>query len=262
MFKKRVFEFMATENITINNSSFRSKILANIYKYINKIDNEISSLIHDTGYRYKKNQYYKPFTTYLDLGNDNFIYKDKILIRKGVKVKFVVSGMKKYVDIISEGIMVEDLLNINNKLFMFLQELDISDKKLTSGVFKLKTLAPVSITTKDEKNKKRYIPIRNTEIYFQKLYEGLCRKYEAFYGESYKDNFQIKYLSNIGYKGHKIEIKKVKNNSGDLISHNEIMYSFSILIGSNDEKMINLIKYIGLGGKNAYGFGYVDILEV
>ena len=218
--------------------SYQHIIQAIFYKLMGDSN---SKVYHNSGYSIR-NKVYKPFS-FSNIIGKYIIQGNNIVFYENIQIKFrsidldVISNISS--SVIKEGISIrkETFNNIEMKVF---------NQRIYKDKVLIKMLSPMTCyITDDNKKTIYYNPVQ--EEFYDAIQYNASQKYEAFCGK--KTNITIRPINiNINDKC----ITKYKNTiiEGYL---GEYMLS-------GETEMLDYLYNCGLGGKNAQGFGFFDLI--
>ena len=213
-------------------------------------DKDYQHFIHDEGYHYEKRTF-KLFSFSKIMGNYRSNMKQKQVEFKGNIELVISSSQETFIRLLKEG-LEEKGLRLGCKELK-VKALNIHEEPLVGSYLKVESLSPIvaySTVLEGEKKRTRYYgPLE--PLFSQILRENIIKKYRAIYGEKVleDEHFEVVPIATEHYKKSVIYYKNFIING----------YNGRFLLIGNPV-LIQLALEAGLGGKNAQGFGCIQVV--
>ncbi|MCS3901886.1 CRISPR-associated endoribonuclease Cas6 [Methanococcus voltae] len=242
--------------ISINLKCEKNTTIPFNYQY--QLSTALYNCMYDNNKEFAENLHkskdFKFFThSWLFMPNSK-VGKNGIICKDGNAFFKVSSPNDELMTHLLQGLFKVGYMQINNT------KLDVvgvlNEKGYNSNIKKMKTISPVLLRTKKERNGidnteglKIYdiLPQENSEKFHENLKNNLKRKYSLFYDKDY-ENCDLDFDINISEaKSKRVKIKDSFQRCSNL--------KFEI---SGDEDLIKFAYECGLGELNSMGFGMID----
>lgn len=251
MLSRKVFIFYPNKDSFIT-YDYAYQVMSNIYKYISEIDKSKEDFLHNKGYQLKSGHVYKLFNHTLRFKGAKF-NKNNIFIPKTGIVFLTISGTRKNIDIITQGIENVKKLVISNSMFTYKKTVS-SKKVIFANKMEYKTLSPVVTRTKNDKGISEFVSIQNTEKYFKNIAVNAMRKYKLVFNKEFDNNKTPIYFD--------IDINNIKEKSIKIKNNGYVRgYLYTIRAECSDKNMQKILYYAGIGEKNSLGFGTLEYVK-
>ncbi|MBP2173206.1 CRISPR-associated endoribonuclease Cas6 [Methanococcus voltae] len=236
------------ERNTIIPFNYQYQLSTAIYNFIYSNDKDFAEKLH-------RSKDFKFFTHSWLFMPKSKVCKDGIICKDGNAFFKVSSPNDELMTNLIKGLFKTGNLCINNINFEVTSI--INEKGYNSNIKKMKTISPILLRTKKERNGvddigglKIYdlLPQEDSEKFYQNLKNNLKRKYSIYYNKDYENcdlDFDINILES---KSKRVKIKDSFQRCSNL--------KFEI---GGDEDLINFAYDCGLGELNSMGFGMIDI---
>lgn len=217
-------------------------LIQSMIYHLLKENSDVSTYIHDTGYQYLERKY-KMFTFSSIIGRyhisgKEIVFEDKIILK---------------IRTIDQNIYQQLILSLSTREHIFIgplrcriSKVEYANRKLTRQSYKIRMISPIVVHSTDNGKTYFYNPLE--EEFEKRLNDNVKRKYQAYYGRPLVEDFSIKCLN------FSSKLKLVTRYKDFYITAWKGDYQ---LQGSSE--LLNFIYQVGLGEKNAMGFGMFDI---
>lgn len=245
---QRIELIMEAKQNTLLPYDYNYQIGCEIYKKINEMDSAFCSLYHTEGLRKnKKQRNFKLLNPLLQFDNAT-MDKEGIILNQGDKVKLIIGGSQKIINIILNGFYQNNKLNINGEIFEFIDAKVIKMPQFKQvGLYKVESALIEYI--QDENKKAQPIDIMNPK-YIQAIKQNLKRKYQLIYNKEYIGELKIGIEDFLKIKPKSVNIKGYKIYG---------FGKFNVLIQA-DKDMQKVAYCCGLGSHNMYGAGFLKYI--
>jgi CRISPR-associated endoribonuclease Cas6 len=238
-----------SESDLILDYNYYYELMKEIYSAMKISNIKRTEKLHNEGYKID-NKIYKLFTSQLFIENATY-QANGIVIKKGTKLRLMISGAKITVEDAISGFIKKGNLKLFKNYFKIVDM--ENDKKINLNEITLyKVRNPIVASIQDENKKIVYVSPYQQEVYFKILANNLKRKYKLIYNKEYEGELYFDVEDIFSIKKKLISNIKTK---GILIGYS----GFELYIQASKE-MQRVAYYCGVGSNNSLGMGLMTYI--
>lgn len=241
---RKILIMEAASDISLD-YNYHYELMKEIYTSLEISNPALALQIHEEGFRIE-NKKYKLFTNQFFIENAQYT-KNFIKIKKGMKCKLIISGLKEVVKNIVFGFLEKENLNLFNNKFKILNV--ENDKRIKFNKVTLYKVRNPIVATRQDENKHIIFVNPFEEDFYKILANNLKRKYKLIYNKDYHGELYFDIEDTFSVKKRLISNIKSKFML--------IGYSGFELYLVADTDMQKVAYYCGLGSNNVLGMGAV-----
>lgn len=180
--------------------------------------------------------------------NGPFSVRDRQIMFQNYVSWEVRSIDSRIIQTLAQGIREEGVSYLDQKADEV--ELEIRDDEIESNSIHIRMKTPICLFSTDKETGKTYFYAPNEAAFKEQLVENFIRKYHAFTGVYAENGVSIEPLN------VQPSDKFVTKYKGFILSGWKGEYQLT-----GNRKYLNFLYQVGLGARNAQGFGMFDVIE-